>query len=317
MKKILALCLALAAVVMGVLSAHRFWQEQNAGSEYDALRKNVEAETLPETEADHTAGSFETVLPEVIAASEFEAASAVSGEVPESSSSGEAPESSSSGEAPESTAPPSEKRPVTSPAATPDPASLPEEVRSIDWKKLKETCPDAYAWIRIDGTEIDYPVVQHPTDNTFYLTHSADKKEALAGAIFTENFNKKDFSDPVTVIYGHNMKNGSMFRGLHQYKDPVFFQEHQNIKIILPDKLLDVKVFAAYTTDNRHQLFGYDFSDPDEFQAYVQEILLKKEIGTITDPTVKIAADDHIVTLSTCNGNSEQRYVLQGVIEKQ
>ena len=303
MKKWLALCLAVAAVVMGGLSVRRFLLEENAGSEYDALRRNVEAETLPEAEAASAENTLETVLPTVISSSEF---------VPESSASGADEQSLTSGADAQSSVPASETEPPA-----PDPASLPEEVRSINWEKLKETCPDAYAWIRIDGTEIDYPVVQHPTDNTYYLTHSADGKEALAGAIFTENFNKKDFSDPVTVIYGHNMKNGSMFRGLHQFKDPVFFQEHPKIKIILPDKLLDVHIFAAYTTDNRHQLFGYDYHDPDVFEKYIREVLALKEMGAVTDPSVEISRDDRIITLSTCNGNSEERYVVQGVIEKQ
>lgn len=201
---------------------------------------------------------------------------------------------------------------VTATPAAQEP--LPEEVLSIDWDKLKETCPDAYAWIRIDGTEIDYPIVQHPTDDTYYLDHSAEGEEAIAGAIFTEKANAKDFTDPNTVIYGHNMRNGSMFKGLHQYKDPVFFAEHQTIKIILPDKMLDVRVFAAYTTDNRHQLNSYDYSDPEVFRAYLRDIQSLKEMGAVTDPSVSVTEDDRIVTLSTCNGNAAQRYIVQGVI---
>ena len=286
MRKWLAIILAAAAVVMGGVSVFRFAEEKRAGSEYDSLRQIVSADALSETDsAEAPADKGDTAEESVTASAEETAAS-------------------------------SEEETSASSAEQIPPEELPPEVRSIDWEKLKETCPDAYAWIRIKDTEIDYPIVQHPDDNAFYLTHSADGKEAAAGAIFTETFNKKDFSDPNTVIYGHNMKNGSMFRALHQYKDPVFFEEHSEIMILLPDKKLDVKVFAAYTTDNKHQLLSFDVQDPDVFSEYIRQILAQKEMGAVVDSSVNIGKDDRIVTLSTCNGNSEQRYVVQGLIGK-
>lgn len=83
------------------------------------------------------------------------------------------------------------------------------------------------AWIYIPNTNVDYPIVQSSVyeSDTLYLDHNIDKKPDIAGAIFSERANRKDFSDPVTVIYGHNMKNGSMFKTLHSFEDAKFFKK--------------------------------------------------------------------------------------------
>ena len=85
----------------------------------------------------------------------------------------------------------------------------------IDFQTLQNMNPDIYAWIKVPGTVIDYPIVQSGTDNSYYLNHSVEHDENKAGAIFTEDYNTKTFEDPNTVIYGHGMANGSMFDGLH------------------------------------------------------------------------------------------------------
>ena len=89
----------------------------------------------------------------------------------------------------------------------------------IDFSGLKNQNEDIYAWIRIPGTVIDYPILQHPEDDTYYLNRTAERKKGLPGSIYTENLNKTDFSDRNTLIYGHNMKNGSMFGDLSLYMD--------------------------------------------------------------------------------------------------
>ena len=96
----------------------------------------------------------------------------------------------------------------------------------IDFASLTAQYPDVYAWITIPGTRIDYPIVQHPSDNGYYLNHTVDGRKRIEGAIYTENYNSKDFSDPNTLIYGHNMKNGSMFRALNNMTDKEYFWRH-------------------------------------------------------------------------------------------
>ena len=138
---------------------------------------------------------------------------------------------------------------------------IPFEPQVIDFDKLcSETNSDIYAWITIPDTKIDYPIVQHATSNEYYLNYNLDGSKGYPGCIYTENYNSKDFSDFQTVIYGHNMKNGSMFAHLHKFEDAKFFEEHPYVFIYTPDRLLVYKIFASYEYSNDHLLFQYDLS---------------------------------------------------------
>ena len=108
-------------------------------------------------------------------------------------------------------------------------AKLPEGIFSglgnpIDFAELRSINDELYAWIRIPNTNIDYPIAQSATDDLFYLNHDMYKGDRFAGCIYTESGNSKNFTDPNTVVYGHNMRNGSMFQNLHYYEDPEFFE---------------------------------------------------------------------------------------------
>lgn len=184
----------------------------------------------------------------------------------------------------------------------------------IDFQTLKEKNPDVYAWIRIPGTDIDYPILQRVGDNSYYLEHTLEGKEKPEGAIFTEDYNSQDFSDANTVIYGHNMKNGSMFRQLHEYQDRKFMKEHPEVVIYQPDKILHYQIFAAYVYDNRHLLQSFDFEDREVYKNYLQSIQEKKDMGSSIDSSIELTGEDPIITLSTCNGNDEQRYLVQAVL---
>ena len=184
----------------------------------------------------------------------------------------------------------------------------------IDFAALREKNPDVYAWIRIPGTDIDYPVLQREGDNSYYLNHTLEGKEKQEGAIFTESYNGQDFSDPNTVIYGHNMKNGTMFRQLHEYQDRKFMQENSEVLIYQPGRILQYQIFAAYVYDNRHLLQSFDFEDPQVFQSYLKSVQERKDMTSSIDTSVELTGEDPILTLSTCNGNDEQRYLVQAVL---
>ena len=94
----------------------------------------------------------------------------------------------------------------------------------IDFKKLQEQNPDVYAWIEIPGTNVNYPIMRHPTDDAYYLDHTIDGTAGLPGSIYTENYNNKEFTDFNTVIYGHDMRDGTMFKDLHKYEDEEFLK---------------------------------------------------------------------------------------------
>ena len=185
----------------------------------------------------------------------------------------------------------------------------------IDFEALKEQNKDVYAWIRIPGTNVDYPILQHEEDNGYYLNHTIDGVEALEGSIYTENYNTKYFDDPNTVIYGHNMKNGSMFRTLHNYEDKTFFDENRVIYIYQPDRILEYRIFAAYVYDNRHLLLNFDLEDPDMFQRYLDDVFNIRAANAHIDSSMELGTDDRILTLSTCNAGIEtQRYLVQAVL---
>ena len=191
-----------------------------------------------------------------------------------------------------------------------DPIEIP-----IDFAALRERNPDVYAWITIPGTAIDYPILQSATDNTYYLTHTIDGAESPEGSIYTETYNSRDFEDPNTVIYGHDMKNGSMFQSLHNYMDRSFFDANREVLIYLPDQIRHYKIFAAYLYDSRHILQSFDFGNKEIYQKYLENILSMRDMNAFIDTSMEVTSEDKIITLSTCYaGISTQRYLVQAVL---
>lgn len=204
-----------------------------------------------------------------------------------------------------------EPKPVEEPEPEPEPTvEIP-----IDFAALQQQNPDVYAWIQVPGTEVDYPILQSSNDNTYYLNHTIDGEEKKEGAIFTENYNTKTFEDPNTVIYGHDMKNGSMFQSIHKYMDRSFFDNNRDIVIYMPDQILHYKIFAAYLTDNKHLLMNYNFWSKDEYQQYLNSIFSMRDMNAFIDTSTEVTTEDKIITLSTCYaGISTQRYLVQAVL---
>lgn len=184
----------------------------------------------------------------------------------------------------------------------------------LNFDKLQEQNEDIYAWIDIPGTNVNYPILQDPEDNSYYLDHTVDHREGYPGSIYTEKENAKDFSDPNTVVYGHNMKNGSMFADLHLFEDQQFFNEHSQMYIYTPDQVLEYQIFAAYLYDDRHLLNSFDFSDKEIFESYIEEVFAQKGPDVHFRDGVKITSDQKIITLSTCVGSMPQnRWLVQAV----
>ena len=108
-----------------------------------------------------------------------------------------------------------------------------EETVTVDFASLQAINPDIVAWLRIPGV-LEYPVVRGK-DNSYYLNHTVQKTYNIAGSIFLDYRNERDFSDSKNIIYGHNMKDGSMFHVLRNYQDIDFFQKHTDMEVYLPD----------------------------------------------------------------------------------
>ncbi len=187
--------------------------------------------------------------------------------------------------------------------------------KNIDFAALKEENEDIYAWIYIPGTGIDYPVLQHPTDDSYYLEHNLDGSKGYPGCIYTETVNSRDFTDPNTVLYGHNMKDGSMFAALHNYEDSQVFEENPYIFIYTPEKTFVYQIFAAYKYNAIHLIYNFDLSNREIFQNYLDQIFETREMGANIRKDISVNAENHIVTLSTCiSGEKNKRFLVQGVL---
>ncbi|MBR1651275.1 MAG: class B sortase [Lachnospiraceae bacterium] len=205
-----------------------------------------------------------------------------------------------------------------------DKPQLPEDLeipeKDIDWDALHEENPDIYAWIVVSDTLVDYPVLQHPTDDYYYLNHNIDGSKGYPGCIYTEGtYNSKDFEDTNTVLYGHNMKDKTIFGTLHSFDDPDFAMSDKYIFIYTEDRTLVYKVFGAYEYSSKHILWSYDFSNEYIYDEYLKEIFsLRKLPGRVLNirSDVEVTNKDKIITLSTCTTDSSDdfRYLVQGVL---
>ncbi|MCM1046767.1 MAG: class B sortase [Candidatus Gastranaerophilales bacterium] len=192
---------------------------------------------------------------------------------------------------------------------------LPIPDKVVNFAALSEENPDIYAWIYIPDSNIDYPVLQHPTDNSFYLNHNVDGSSGYPGCIYSENYNAKDFSDPNTVLYGHNMKSGLMFAGLHRFEEGTYFAEHPYIYIFTPEKLYVYEVFAACEFSNLHILLNYDFTKETDFLQYLDDIAELSPAGGNLRDDLEVTTENRILTLSTCvQERPEDRYLVHGVL---
>ena len=174
-----------------------------------------------------------------------------------------------------------------------------------------------YAWLYVPNTNVNLPVLQRPGDDFFYLDHDRYGEPAVEGAVFSQMANATDFSDPVTVLYGHNIVNDAMFATLHAYEDPAFFADNPELYVYLPDRILAYEVVAAYEYDDRHILNSFDFSDPAVRTGYFASVLAPDDPKANVRDGAQLDADDRIVQLSTCRSaltSDPVRYIVTAVL---
>ncbi|MDD3218034.1 MAG: class B sortase [Lachnospiraceae bacterium] len=203
------------------------------------------------------------------------------------------------------------EEPVEEPVAeTPVPVDIP-----IDFNTLWQTNPDIYAWIQIPDTNVDYPVAQSATDNVYYLNNTIEGAAGYPGSIYTENYNAKDFSDFDTVVYGHNMRNGSMFGTLQKYRDSSYMAAHPQIIVYTPDYKRTYQIFASVVYSDRHILNTFDFTQEAGRQEYLDSILNGNDMNNIVNRDVTVDINSRILTLSTCiTGQPNNRYLVEAVL---
>lgn len=182
-----------------------------------------------------------------------------------------------------------------------------KEEYTIDFNKLKEQNKETVAWIKVNNTNIEYPVVK-ANNNNFYLNHSFDKSENLAGWIFADYRNKFDNTDKNIIIYGHNMRDGSMFGSLKNILNSDWYENEENTNITLytENEKCIYKVFSIYKIESEDYYIKTEFSNDNEFEQFVNTIKNR----SIKKFDIDVSKEDNILTLSTCANNNRYRIVL-------
>ncbi len=197
----------------------------------------------------------------------------------------------------------------STPEEQPDSEEL-EPIRKskMDFSYLRTVNEDVVAWITAEGLPIDLPVVQGD-DNDYYLTHRFDREPNRLGTLFVDMHNEPDFSSKNTVIYGHNMNDGSMFASLVNYESQEFYNDFPTMDIFTPQGDYTIEIFAGHLADGNDPFIQFDFKDDMDFMTYITTL---KVISTFVSP-VEVGVEDQIITLSTCTEDfNNARYVLYG-----
>ncbi len=186
----------------------------------------------------------------------------------------------------------------------------------INFEELKKINKDLYAWLKIPNTVIDYPVAQSSNeDDNYYLHRDYRGNYDFAGTIYSQRHNTKYFVERVTVLYGHNMLDGSMFAELHKFSDPEFFKENDTLYVYIPGHILTYKIFAAYDYDDRHIMNSFEFYKDDVYEQYLKDSLNPHSANAQVREDVELTVEDRIITLSTCHDYiSNLRFLVQGVL---
>ncbi|HUM84828.1 MAG TPA: class B sortase [Lachnospiraceae bacterium] len=188
---------------------------------------------------------------------------------------------------------------------------------SVNFAALQEECPDICAYISIEGTRIDYPIARSTTDDSYYLNHTIDGTAGYPGSIYIESRNSADFSDWNTVVYGHNMRSGSMFGTLSEFRDADYMNAHPYAVVYTPSATYIYTIFAAVTYNNRNIMTSFDFTKPNGRLSFLDSV---NEARSISDPyrsDVTVNEDSHLLTLSTCTSESSDRLIVLAVLTGQ
>ena len=184
-----------------------------------------------------------------------------------------------------------------------------EKKYKINFEELKHKNSDTVAWLKVENTNIEFPIVQ-ANNNSYYLTHNFDKKYNVAGWIFADYKNKLDGTDRNIVVYGHNMRNNSMFGSLKDVITEEWYNNEENkyITFVTENDYQTYQVFSVYQIKTEDYYIQTEFKS-NEFTEFIDTITKrsKKNFG------INVSKEDTILTLSTCSNNNKYRVVLHSV----
>lgn len=182
---------------------------------------------------------------------------------------------------------------------------------TVDFEKLNQENNDIIAWLYCEKTPINYPVVK-AQDNSYYLRRGLDRKYSLSGTLFADYLNNSNFTDNLTIIYGHNMKNDTMFGTLTKYVNQEYFDEYQEMHLMMPDKKFKVTLIAGATVNSTSSIYKLPLND-EEKEAFISELRQKSTFKS----EYTFSPDDKFVMFSTCSYEySDARYVLIGLLNE-
>lgn len=194
-------------------------------------------------------------------------------------------------------------------------ASIDKLGGTLDWKVLKKENEQVKAWLYSEDTVINYPIVQGK-DNSYYLTRLFNGDWNTKGTLFIDYRCENPFKDFNTIIYGHRMKDGSMFRSIVEYRDdPAYYDKHKTMLLFTEEGSYTVEVFAAVTIpadSDKYKIFFETYSEKEEYLEWISS-------ENVLDTDVSVSADDRIVLLSTCTYEfNDARLVVYGkLVEKE
>jgi sortase B len=214
----------------------------------------------------------------------------------------------------------------------PDGVKKPAQPNPYDFEKFAKTNTDIYAVLVVPGAGVEQPVAQsaenEPED--FYLDHDINKNYLFEGTVYSQKINSKNFTDPITVLYGHNMINGNMFGDLHKFEDKAFFDKNKEFYIYTDGHKLTYQIYAATDYSNKHLLYEYNIKNPASVQSFFDASLKSSMYNSFVRKGITLTAQtgytgtaellttvpgDKVVVLSTCsNSSNDRRYLVQGVL---
>ena len=187
-------------------------------------------------------------------------------------------------------------------------------VSPIDFVELQAINSDIYSWLEIVDTDISYPVLQHPTELEYYLRRGLDCEYSNDGSLFTAPDNPRDMSGFNTIIYGHNLRSLAMFGTLKYFRDYDYLQTHRDIIIYTPYATFYYKVFATVTYSDVLIPSAFDFDTEEGRQGFLDSLDDIGDMNSFILDDVEVDTDDCLLTLSTCNSDTSQRYLVVAVL---
>lgn len=209
---------------------------------------------------------------------------------------------------PEQTGQPEEPADQETPEET-IPAAV-QSLRGLDLEALQQVNPEVGGWLQIPGIEISYPLM-FGADNDYYLTHTWKKEVSAVGSVFLDCRNNTDLEDFNTIVYGHRMRNESMFGLLAGYKDQSFWEDAPSVYVVDQRGISRYDIFAAYEVSVTERTYRLDLQSDAEKEDFIAFALENSAIDTGLTPT----AQDKVLTLSTCTGRGHAtRWVVQAYL---